>query len=111
MKQYTIDEMRLEDYYKIRSYLEENHNDNCIEGIYRIFLDKDLLSAAQKRHEAECGPFYFAVELIEQSVSFEFLVRAKNRIRCGCIKYANKKQRAWLMDYVDSIFNKLDIIV
>ncbi|MBW1649890.1 MAG: hypothetical protein JRJ44_04290 [Deltaproteobacteria bacterium] len=110
MKQYTIDELRVEDYCKIRSHMEEFHNDNCIEGIYRIFLDDNLLSDEQKEHASECGPFYFAVELDSQSASFEFLVRAKNKIRCGCIRYADKKQRDWLIDYVDSTFNQISVI-
>ncbi|MBW1615503.1 MAG: hypothetical protein JRJ49_03015 [Deltaproteobacteria bacterium] len=110
MKQYKIDELRVEDYDKIKSHMEEFHNDNCIEGIYRIFLDEKLLNKEQKEHEKECGPFYFAVEIDNMGISFEFLVRAKNKIRCSCIRYADKKQRDWLIDYVDATINKLNII-
>jgi len=109
MKQYTIDELRIEDYYKIRSYMEEFHNDKCIDGIYRIFLDKDILTQEQASH-SECAPFYFALELSEQMVTFEFLVRAKNIIRCSCIRYADKRQLNWLIDYVNSVLNRLNII-
>lgn len=109
MKQYVIDELRVSDYTKIRDYLDENFSVFGMEGIFWIPIDDDMLSNVQKAH-SECKPFYFLAQLDPQAVKFELLVRTKNNIRCDCIAYATKKQRDWLIDFVDTIFEKLNII-
>ena len=40
----------------------------------------------------------------------ELLVRTKNRVRCDCIAYADEKQFVWLIQYIDAVFEKLDIM-
>ena len=110
MKQYRIDEFRLAEYPKIKKYFDDNFSFSDLGGLYWIPLDDNLLTDVQAAH-TECQPFFFAVELEETSISFELLVRTKSRIRCDCIGYATEAQRNWLVRLVDSIFNKLDIIV
>ena len=108
MKQYLIDDLRPEDYEKIRAYLNENFDDSCIEGIYWLLLDQDILSDVQAEH-TKCQPFYFAIDLEPTFMACELLVRSKNIIRCNCISYATEKQRNWFIQVVDSIFEKLKI--
>ena len=109
MKQYRIDELRLAEYDKIKKYLDDHFSSSDFGGLYWIPLDDDLLTDVQASH-AECRPFFFAVELEETCISFELLVRTKERIRCDCIVYATEVQRNWLIRIVDSMFEQLDII-
>ena len=108
MKQYVIDEIRPEDHHKIEQYLDSSYGPVEMDGIYWIPLSTEVLNEIQRAH-ADCQPFYFAIELEEERLALELLVRTKNRIRCDCIGYASGDQRIWIMEVVDAIFEKLDI--
>ena len=108
MKQYVIDELRPEDHLKVRQYLDEHYGPVEMGGIYWIPLAAKLLTEIQQQH-ADCQPFYVAVELQEDQLALELLVRTKHRVRCACIGYAAAHQRIWMMDLVDAIFQHLDI--
>ncbi len=110
MKQYVIDELRPEDHEKIKTYLDENFEAAGINGIYRLQLDRNLLNDVQTAH-TRCQPFYFSVELASSRLSFEFLARSSDTMRCNCIDYATPKQRKWLMEVADAILEKLGIKV
>ena len=109
MKQYRIDELRPNDYEKIKDYLDERFGSSQIEGIYWVPLDSDLLDQVQGAH-VDCQPFYFAVVLEPTVIAFEFLIRTRNRIRCDCIRYANADQRDYIIAFADSIFETLKIL-
>ena len=109
MKQYRIDELRPNDYEKIKGYLDECFGPSQIEGIYWVPLDSDLLDQVQSAH-VDCQPFYFAVALEPTAIAFEFLIRTRNRIRCDCIRYANADQRDYIIAFGDSIFETLKIL-
>lgn len=108
MKQYVIDELRPEDYKKIKDYLDKYVGPSAVEGIYWIPLHEDLLSEVQTVH-TECRPFYFAVDLEPSVMVCELLVRTRNKVRCDCIHYATEKQRNWIINFLDAIFEKLMI--
>ena len=108
MKQYLIDELRPNDYKKIKEYLDETCDSPPVEGMYWIPLDPDLMDSVQVAH-VDCQPFYFAVVLEPTYISFEFLLRTRNRMRCDCIHYANKRQRDSIIEFADSIFEKLKL--
>ena len=109
MKQYVIDELRLDDYKKLKAYLDENFTSSDIDGIYWIPLEQENLTVVQTEH-TECQPFYFAIELKPDIMACELLVRTKKRVRCDCISYATEKQLNWLIRFVDGMFDKLEII-
>ncbi len=109
MKQYVIDELRPEDHQKIKQFLDEIYGPAEIGGIYWVPLAADLLTEIQQEHAA-CQPFHVAIELQEDQLALELLVRTKNRVRCTCIAYADVDQRIWMMDLVDAIFKRLDIM-
>ena len=109
MKQYVIDELRLEDYKKIKEYLDQNYGSSGFQGLYRIPLDPDNYSKLQAGH-TECRPHYFAVELAEDRLACELLIRTDESIRCSCIGYATEDQRNWFIKLIDSIFLELKII-
>lgn len=109
MKQYVIDELRPEDYDKLKAYLDNHMAVPEFDGLYRLPLDEQLLTEVQSAH-AECQPFYFALELLSDHLACELLVRTNNRVRCDCIQAATEAQRNWLIDTVDTLFARLEII-
>lgn len=109
MKQYVIDALRYPDYEKLKAYLDETLGQPEIGGLYWIPLDPSLYSDVQIAH-ADCAPFFMALELEEARLSGELLVRTRNRIRCDCIHYADKRQRDWLIQQMEEIFEKLAIL-
>jgi hypothetical protein len=110
MKQYVIDELRFEDYEKIKTYFDDYFEASEIKGIYWIHLDPENLSEVQASHEA-CKPFYIAVDLETDKISCELLVRTGNRIRCDCIQYATESQRNWMIRMIDAVLEKLEVHV
>ena len=109
MKQYVIDELRATDYESLKTYLQQHYGPAALDGIYWIPLKKDLLTDIQKAHR-DCQPHYFAVDIDENRLVLELLVRTKNVMRCDCIGYATPAQRNWLIAFVDDIFNQLEIM-
>ena len=108
MKQYVIDGLRLEDYKKLKTYLDDNLTSSALGGIYWLELDKEILSDTQQKHP-ECSPHVFALMLEETYLSCELLVRIKKNIKCDCMAYATKTQRDWLIEQADAILEVLDI--
>ncbi len=109
MRVYLIDGLRLNDHRKLKEYLDEHLESSPLGGIYWLKLDEQILTDIQKEHK-DCHPHVFALMLEESSLSSEFLVRIKKKIKCECMGSATKEQRDWLMDQVDAIFEKLGII-
>jgi hypothetical protein len=108
MKQYVIDELRPEDYKALKKYLDEQFGPAEMAGIYWIPVGADWLTDIQLQHK-ECRPHYLALDLDPRRLACELLVRTKNRLSCDCIQYATEKQRNWLIELVDNIFNRLEI--
>ncbi len=109
MKQYVVDELRPDDRRKLKEYLDANFAAPGVEDLYWLPLDEQLYTEVQKSH-SDCQPFYFALELVSERLSCEMLVRTNSRIRCDCIQYASEKQRIWMMQVVDSLFDRLKIV-
>lgn len=109
MKHYAIDELRYQDYEKLRDYLPTRFPGGGLPGIFRIPLGPEHLSREQAAH-VQCHPFYCTVELEENKVTVEFLVRSENRLRCSCVGYAGESTRLWLMRLMDEIFEDLGLI-
>lgn len=109
MKQYVIDELRPEDHHKIKQYLDQKYGPAEMGGIFWVPLAETMLTEIQQQH-IDCQPFYVAIDLKEDQLALELLVRTKNQVRCACIGYATDDQRIWGMDLVDAIFKRLDIM-
>ena len=108
MKQYVIDELQPRDYYRLKTYLDERFSPSGIEGIFWIPIDTDHLTHEQAEH-TECHPLCFAVDLEPKRLACELLLRTRNRLRCSCIGYATEKQRNWVIRFVDTMLEELDI--
>ena len=108
MKQYMVDGLRLQDYTKLKAYLDKHLESSSLGGIYWLEVDPSILTETQKKHSG-CGPHVFALMLEENYLSCELLVRIKKNIKCDCMAYATKEQRDWLIDQADAILESLDI--
>jgi len=110
MKQYVIDQLRPEDFRKLKAHLDRTSGCRVIENIYWLDLPVEHYAARQLAHTA-CQPFYLALELQPHQLSAELLVRSRNRMRCDCISYATHTQRHWMIDTIDAMLANLDIHV
>jgi hypothetical protein len=108
MRSYLIDEITPEDMEKIENWLKEQELQS-IEHLYHFNLPPKLLSPLQREHEADCGPFYMAVETGRDWVKLELLVRAKSFLRCACIAYATPEQQEHMVSYLDNLLKDLNI--
>ena len=108
MKQYVIDELRPQDHNKIKKYLDETYGSAEIGGIYWVPITTEMLTEIQQAH-TDCQPFYVAIDLEEDRLALELLVRTKRRVRCACVAYASRDQRNWIVDAIDAIFEELNI--
>jgi hypothetical protein len=109
LKSYVIDELRYPDYEKLKAYLDEALGQDSLGGLYWLPLPEAQLGPAQRGHDT-CRPFCLALELLEDRLVCELLVRTRERVRCDCITYATPSQRDWLIGVVDAIFAKLELV-
>lgn len=108
MRQYLLDEISRKDIPRIRDYLGERAQSSGLADIWWVDLNDDLLSADQFEHR-DCAPFRFAVELGDDFVRFEFLIRSQKTLRCSCIDYATRQQRDFIMAFADRLVDELEL--
>ena len=108
MKQYVIDQLNEADYHRLKEHLEQTLETTMMEGIYRVDLPADLHTEIQHEHTT-CQPYYFAIHLDFFKVSFELLVRTRQRLHCPCMGYADQRQRDYILEYADRLLEQLHI--
>jgi hypothetical protein len=109
MKQYVVDEFRLEDYEKVKTYLEEHCKAAGLSGVYWLTVPDQVLTELQRSH-TQCQPYYVGIELYEDRMACGLLIRSSKTIRCHCAGYTTTEQRNWLIDTVDSMIDQIGII-
>jgi hypothetical protein len=102
MRQVVVDQLSRLERDNIDSYLRRTLQKGSLDGMYWLALPQDLLAEAQQGHES-CGPFVVAVEIDEESVRFELLIRSQSNLHCSCIAYATRAQRDFVLHYVDTM--------
>lgn len=110
MKQYVIDELKVDERQAVAAHLERHAQSSGVDGLYWLPVDEALLTPEQQAHQ-DCKPFAFALELLPDRLVCELLVRTRSRVRCSCIAYATPEQRTWLMDTIDALFETLGVKV
>jgi hypothetical protein len=108
MRQYLLDEIRKPDIDRIRHYLDEHAIRAGLEGIWWVELQQDQLNETQYTHP-DCQPFCFAIELGDDFVKFELLIRSRKTMRCPCIGYATNQQRDSIMGFADQMLAELNV--
>lgn len=102
--QFTVDKLKREEVKRLEEVLLKVTRPSPIGGLFWVEIPPEKLSPIQKEHQQSCGPHYFAVELGEDFISFEFLVRNFNRMRCDCIRPATPEQKLYLLEVAKRIF-------
>ncbi len=110
MRQYVIDELRPNEIKRIKDYLDNACETSDIGGLYWIHIPDDILSPVQYEHQ-ECQPHCSAVELGDNLVKFEMLVRSRKKIRCNCVQMATSQQRNFILAFADKMMKDLGINV
>ena len=108
MRQYLLDEISRSDYPRLRDYLSERAQASGLQDVWWVDLPVDLLSPDQFEHQ-DCQPFRFAVELGDEYLRIEFLIRSRNTMRCSCIAYATCQQRDFILAFVDRLVGDLSL--
>lgn len=107
MRQYLIDELNQSQIEQISEYLKEHAQQSSVAGLFWVNLPDDLLAEAQYTHES-CKPFCFSIEVGEDCVTLEFLIRSKQTLHCNCIQYASKTQRDFILGFADKMLFEKD---
>jgi hypothetical protein len=108
MRQILLDEIPKKEMEPVRDYLRTQTWPSGLEEIFWLELPADLLGPVQWEHRA-CGPHYLAIEVGKDFIKFEFLVRARNKFRCDCVRYANPAQENFLIRFAQTLIEKLDL--
>jgi len=108
MRQYLLDEIRRADIPRVRDYLQDHAQASSLEGVWWVDLPADLLSPEQFAHQ-DHRPFRFAVELGDDFLRFEFLIRSRETMRCACIGYASRQQRDFIFAFADRLVDDLSL--
>lgn len=108
MRQYLIDELDKGQIEQIAGYLKEHAQPSSVEGLFWVDLPDDLLAEVQYTHE-NCKPFCFSIEVGEDCVKLEFLIRSKQTLHCDCIRYASKAQRDFILGFAEKMLSEKGI--
>jgi len=101
-----LDEIARNDIPRVREYLNQHAVAASLDGIWWVDLQEDLLSPEQFSHQ-DCQPFRFAMELGDDFVRFELLIRSRETMRCACIGYATRQQRDFILAFADRLVEDL----
>ncbi len=96
MREYVLTELRPEETAALEELLTAEGCKASIDHLYWLTLPPEVCSPLQREHR-DCAPHSAAVDVSEESVRMELLIRARNRLRCSCIAWADETQTAWLI--------------
>lgn len=102
MRCYLVDELQPEVIASLEAQLTKRGCQSGIERLYWLPLEKERLLPVQREHESSCGPHCLALEILDDAVRLEFLVRAKGRMRCECVCYLSPEAERHMMDWLDA---------
>jgi hypothetical protein len=69
-----------------------------------------MLTALQKEHEEQCGPYCLALEVNGNAIHLELLVRGQGRIRCECLSFASQSLRDYMIAYLENMLTELGVV-
>jgi len=112
VRSYIIEDIYPEHQAMVVAALTDKGYAGPLDGIFYLPVPGHLLTDEQKDHTGECGPHMFVLEVVnEHTLKLELLVRAQNKLRCGCVMYATPPQREYIIDFLDAFIRQLDIAV
>lgn len=108
MRYYLIDEISKSDLKKIKAYLGDRALKSGLDDIYWVEFPDDFLTQMQSEHHS-CKPYVFGLELSAGSLKAELFVRNRNQFGCACQQYCDDRQKNYVIDFVLSLINELNI--
>ena len=107
MRSYLVDELTFPVVLALEKHLTDKGLASPLEGLYWIPVPESELSSMQRAHLEQCGPYVLALELRDDAVRLEWLVRGLNRMRCECLDFAPpelaRQMEAWLNTLLDDL--------
>ena len=88
MRYFLIDDLRAEETKRLCEHLDAMDLGAGLDGIYWLPIPAHMLSAVQKEHESQCGPYVMALE---------------------CVAYASPELQRHMMDYITDTLKELNI--
>ena len=109
MRSYYLDEFVPGEIERLTERLDAMELSAGMEDLYWLPVPPKLLTPLQREHERECGPYVLALEILNEALRLELLVRARNRLRCDCVAYAEQKLAAHMIAYLHGLLDELKI--
>jgi hypothetical protein len=109
MRSYYIDEFVPGELERLAERLGSMDLYAGMEELYWLPVPSSLLTSTQKKHEHECGPYVVALEILGEALRLELLVRARNRLRCDCVAYAEQRLVSHMILYLHALLDELKI--
>ena len=107
MRIYTIDQLTENDVRLLTERLKSLNLQAGIEGIYWLPVPESMLAPVQKEHLQSCGPYCLALEVDEQALHLELLVRGMGRVTCQCLGFASEQLRDHMIAFVEDTLQEL----
>ena len=101
MRCYVVDELTPETLAQLEKRFMESGYASGIERLFWVPLAEELLLPVQREHAETCGPHRLAVEILDDAVRLEFLVRALGKMRCECVSYPSPETERVMMTWLD----------
>ncbi|MDR2696580.1 MAG: hypothetical protein LBC79_09420 [Deltaproteobacteria bacterium] len=109
MRSYYIDEFAPDELERLAGRLDDMELGAGMEALYWLPVPEELLTPLQREHERECGPYVLALEILDGALRLELLVRARNRLRCDCVAYAEHGLVQHMIAYLHGLLDELKI--
>ena len=109
MRWYGIDDITEEDTKKLADTLTEMELTSGMDGLFWLPVPAEMLSPVQQEHVESCGPHVMGLEIEENFVRLELLVRARSRMRCECVHYASPELRDSMIVWLENLLAELGI--
>jgi hypothetical protein len=109
MRWYGIDELDAADTEKLRKNLTDMELASGVDGLFWLPIPEAMLSALQREHGEHCGPYVMGLEVEKDSLRLELLVRARGRIHCNCVAYADSRLQQYMFAWLENLLKDLHI--
>ncbi|MBQ9405124.1 MAG: hypothetical protein IJU37_00110 [Desulfovibrio sp.] len=109
MRWYGIDDITHGDMATFTATLKDMGLESGLDGLFWLPVPANMLSAIQTKHKESCGPHVMGLEVEENSLRLELLVRARGRLRCDCIGYASTELRNHMIGWLENLLRELRI--
>ena len=103
MDEVVFDQISLQALENVENKLTSLGLASSIPGIFWLPISNEFLTETQKEHAKDCGPYMLAVEITDNSLILETLVRASNRLHCNCMEPALPALLEHMTDYLNSL--------